>query len=277
MTKKERTEGKIKEEIKEETKEKNAGKKEKKPSEKEIKKVDIEKTEIKDTDIKEVEIKETGIKDTEIRKSEEKKIDTLKSNIKLFNKYDFEIDVKDEALKDYIYLHPTVIPHTFGRIGLRKKKMRKNIVERLINKLMRGGTGDKISGKVIRTHGGLQGKKTKVIKAIEVAFDQIAKIKKENPIKILIEAISNSAPREDTTRVEYGGVRYQVAVDVSPKRRVDMALRNIALAAILSSFDKKDTLAEALAKELVLAAAGDTNSYAIKRRDEIERIARSAR
>jgi len=70
---------------------------------------------------------------------------------------------------------------------------------------------------------------------------------------------------------------YQVAVDISPKRRVDVALRNIALAAIISSFDKKETLAEALAKEIILAANNDSNSYAIKRRDEIERIARSAR
>ncbi len=66
-------------------------------------------------------------------------------------------------------------------------------------------------------------------------------------------------------------------MDVSPKRRVDMALRNISLAAIISSFDKKATLAEALANEIILAATGDVNSYAIKKKDETERMARSAR
>ena len=94
---------------------------------------------------------------------------------------------------------------------------------------------------------------------------------------VLIKAIENSAPREDVTRVVHGGTRYQVAVDVSPKRRVDMALRNVSIAAIMSAFNKKATLSEALANELILAAKNDLNSYAIKRRDEVERIARSAR
>jgi small subunit ribosomal protein S7 len=75
-----------------------------------------------------------------------------------------------------------------------------------------------------------------------------------------------------------GGVVYQVAVDISASRRLDMALRNIALAAIMGAFDKKKTLAEALADEIEFAAKGDVNSsYAIKKRDETERMARSAR
>jgi small subunit ribosomal protein S7 len=196
----------------------------------------------------------------------------------LFNKYDYnEVNVSDITIKPYVYLTPFVIPHTFGRIGFRKKRMEKNIVERLANKLMRGGTGEKVGGKVIRTHGALQGKKAKVLKVIEDAFDIIAVKTKKNPIQVLVDAITNTAPREEVTRVEYGGVRYQVAVDISPRRRVDMALRNIAMAAIMASFAKKETLAGALANELILAANGDVNSYAIKRRDEIERIARSAR
>lgn len=196
----------------------------------------------------------------------------------LFNKYDYgDVNIEDIAIRPYIYLAPVILPHTFGRIGFRKKRMEKNIVERLANKLMRGGTGEKVGGKVIRTHGALQGKKAKVVAAVEDAFDAIAVKTKSNPIQVLVNAIANSAPREEVTRVEYGGVRYQVSVDVSPRRRVDIALRNIAMAAIMSSFAKKATLAEALANELTLAANGDVSSYAIKRRDEMERIARSAR
>ena len=57
-----------------------------------------------------------------------------------------------------------------------------------------------------------------------------------------------------------------------------MALRNIALAAIMGAFDKKKTLPEALADEIEYAAKNDANlSYAIKKRDETERMARSAR
>lgn len=201
----------------------------------------------------------------------------IEKGVLLFNKYDYNVKVDDVSIKPYVYLTPVITPHTFGRIGFRKKRMEKNVIERLVNKLMRGGTGEKISGKVIRTHGALQGKKTKVLSAVEEAFDAIAVKTKKNPIQVLTDAIANTAPREEVTKVEYGGARYQVAVDVSPRRRVDIALRNIAMAAIMSSFAKKPTLAEALANEIALAASGDVSSYAIKRRDEMERIARSAR
>ena len=67
-------------------------------------------------------------------------------------------------------------------------------------------------------------------------------------------------------------------VDVSASRRLDMALRNVALAAIMGAFDKKKTLPEALADEIEFTAKGDANtSYAIKKRDETERMARSSR
>lgn len=193
---------------------------------------------------------------------------------KVFGKYPIDVEV-GPTLEGYITLKPNL--HTFGRRGFRKKRVVKGIVERLANKLMRGGTGEKVGGRVIRTKGRLQGKKEKVIKIIKEAFKIIEEKTKKNPVQLLVNAIENSAPREDVTKVEYGGIMYQVAVDISSRRRVDVALRNIALAAIISAFDKKETLAEALAKEIILASAGDPNSYAIKRRDEIERIARSAR
>jgi small subunit ribosomal protein S7 len=198
--------------------------------------------------------------------------------VKLFNKYDFDgMVIEDETLREYIYLRPIVFPHTFGRIGRRKRGMKKTVVEKLANKLMRGGTGEKLSGRVIRTQGQLQGKKMHVLKFVEGAFDIVAEKTKKNPIQVLIKAIENAAPREETTRVEYGGVRYQVAVDVSPRRRLDLALRHIALASIMGSFGKKGSLSDSLANELILASNGDVNSYAVKRRNEVERMARSAR
>lgn len=199
------------------------------------------------------------------------------AEVKLFGKWSFEeVKVGDVTIEKYINLKPIAFPMTFGRRAGRRA-VPKNIVERLINKLIRGGTGEKIAGKVIRTHGRLQAPKLKIIGIVRRAFDAIFDRTKENPIQILVRAVENTAPREETTRVEYGGIMYQVAVDVAPRRRVDVALRNIALAALIASFDKKTTLEEALANELILAAKGDPGSYAIKRRDEIERIARSAR
>jgi len=198
---------------------------------------------------------------------------------KLFDKWDLgEVQITDPTFSEYLCLSQVGIPHSHGRQAKKqfgKKKV--NIVERLVNKLLRGGTGRKTSGKVIRTMGRLQGKKLKAMRIVEEALDDVAARTKKNPVQVLVDALQNSAPREDTTRVQFGGVSYQVAVDVSAQRRLDMALRNISLAAIMGAFDKKKTLAQALADEIVLAAAGDINSYAIKKRDETERMARAAR
>jgi len=204
----------------------------------------------------------------------------IKMTEKLFNKYSMDnIEITDKSLAQVISLRPVVIPHSSGRHA--KKilgKTKVNIVERLANKLMRGGTGEKTSGKVIRTGGRLQGKKFRVMKIVEKAFEIVEKETKENPIQVLVRAVENSAPCEDVTRVSYGGVSYQIAVDISATRRLDMALRNIALAALMGTFNKKKTLAESLASEIIYTAKGDVqNSYAIKKKDECERMARSAR
>ena len=121
------------------------------------------------------------------------------------------------------------------------------------------------------------GKKSKALRVIESAFGAVEVRTKMNPIQVLIRAIENSAPREDITRVRFGGISYQVAVDVAPQRRLDLALRNLALAAIMGSFDKKATLGEALANELVLASNNDISSYSVKRKNDTERMAKSAR
>ena len=199
---------------------------------------------------------------------------------KVFGKYPTEnVVIADKSIAQVVSLKPIIVPHTFGRNS--KKVMGKtyvNVVERLANKLMRGGTGEKTSGKVIRTHGRMQGKKLRALKIVETAFGTVETQTKENPLQILIRAIENSAPREDVTRVSHGGVSYQVAVDVSATRRLDMALRNIALAALMGAFNKPKPLHQALADEIINTAKNDMqSSYAIKKRDETERMARSAR
>ena len=200
--------------------------------------------------------------------------------MKLFGKWETNnIVVEDKSLAPLIKFETREVPHTFGRHAKKQfRKMDINVVERLANKMMRGGTGEKTSGKVIRTHGRLQGKKLTVLKVIEKAFEIVEERTKQNPVQVFVKALSHSAPNEDVTRIAYGGVTYQLAVDLSATRRLDMALRNIALATILASFAKKKKMAEALADEIIYAANNDAqNSYAIKRKDETERIARSAR
>ena len=197
----------------------------------------------------------------------------------LFGKYSYgDVVVNDASLAQYVSLKPMRNPHSFARHANKQfAKRHVNVVERLANKLMRGGTGEKLGGKVIRTKGGLQGKKSKTLKVIEEAFDIVAKRTGKNPIQMLIQALENSAPREDVTRVRFGGVAYQVAVDVSAQRRLDLALRNVSLAAIMSSFNNKKTLGDSLADEIIAAGNGDQTSYSVKRRNDTERMARSAR
>ena len=196
----------------------------------------------------------------------------------LFNRYSYEVEVRDLSLRNYVNLRPIVYPMTYRR-GSQKSfsKANLNVVERLANALMRGGTGGKVGGHVIRTKGRLQGKKVKTIKVIEQAFNSVNRTTGKNPLQVLVCALENSAPIEDTTRVIYGGIKSNVAVDISASRRMDIAVRNLAMSAIIGAFANRRTLSEALANELVLASNMDINSYAIKRKNEIERMARSAK
>ena len=175
-------------------------------------------------------------------------------------------------------LHPVIIPHTAGRLSNRPfGKSRVNIVERLVNKCMRSGAGNrKIGGKYIRNKKGC-GKKEKVIRDVKDAFEIVEKRANSNPIQVLVGAIENCAPREETTTISYGGISYHKAVDVSPQRRVDLALRNIARGTLAASFKQKRTFGQALADELILAANNDAKSHAVARKEETERVAMSAR
>ena len=132
-------------------------------------------------------------------------------------------------------------------------------------------------GSVVR-HGRLQGKKIHIVNVVEKAFGIVEKKAKANPVQVLVKALENSAPREDITRVSHGGISYQIAVDVSATRRLDIALRNITLSALMRAFNKPTSLSESLADEIIYTANGDLqNSYSIKKRDELERMARSAK
>ncbi|MEM3476935.1 MAG: hypothetical protein QW045_02370, partial [Candidatus Micrarchaeaceae archaeon] len=97
------------------------------------------------------------------------------SEVLLFEKYSYDVEVTDLSLANYISLRQMKYPMSFRRDSQMKfSKANINIVERLANALMRGGTGGKIGGKVIRTKGRLQGKKIKVMHIIENAFDKIS-------------------------------------------------------------------------------------------------------
>ncbi len=199
--------------------------------------------------------------------------------IKVFGRWSVEgVTVNDPSLSPYISLKPMIVPHTHGRYAKRRFERRHIfIVERLINKLMRSGQGSKkVAGRFIRGRGAT-GKKLLAMKIVERAFEIVEQKTKRNPIQVLVDAVVNAGPREDVVRVQMGGVIIPVAVDVSPLKRLDMALKHIALAAFYKSFNNKTPVEEALAEELILASKNDPQSFAISRREEIERIAKASR
>ena len=185
--------------------------------------------------------------------------------IRLFGKWSFVgVQVRDPGLKRYISLRPVWLPHTGGRHEHRRfDKSEVPIAERLINKLMRPGRNG--------------GKKQLAYNIVKTAFDIIYLRTGENPLQVLIRAIENSAPREETTRITYGGITYRISVDVSPQRRVDLALKFLADGARNCAFNNPKPIEECLADEIILAARGDVNSYAVRQKEEIERIALSSR
>jgi len=198
---------------------------------------------------------------------------------KVFGRWETsEVEVKDLGLKRYISLDEREIPHSFGRNSKKRfEKAKIGIVERLINKTMRSGQGKrKLSGKYIRGRD-CTGKKLQSMEIVEDAFEIIEKKTKKNPVEVLVRAIENSAPREDITRLRKGGISYSQSVDVAPMRRLDEAIKNLALAGFANSFNKKTAASEALAEELILASEENPKSAAVKRRNEVERIAMSSR
>ena len=191
----------------------------------------------------------------------------------LFEKWDLAgIKVEDQGLVKTISLKPTIAGTSLGRHEHKKfGKLDVNIVERLANNIMHFGK------KYSKNAGRMGGKKQRSLKIVQNTLDIIALKTGANPVEVLVRAIERSAPNEDTTRIAYGGVVYHVAVDIAPSRRVDLALRFIGEGLREAAFSSPRSVEEILADEIVMAANNDTNSFAIKKKNEQERIAMSSR
>ncbi|KAG8186101.1 hypothetical protein JTE90_003183 [Oedothorax gibbosus] len=188
--------------------------------------------------------------------------------IKLFGKWSSsDVQVSDISLTDYIAVkekYARYIPHSAGRfVTKRFRKAQCPIVERLTNSMM--------------MHGRNNGKKLMACRIVKHAFEIIHLMTNENPLQVLVNAIINSGPREDSTRIGRAGTVRRQAVDVSPLRRVNQAIWLLCTGAREAAFRNIKTIAECLADELMNAAKGSSNSYAIKKKDELERVAKSNR
>lgn len=194
---------------------------------------------------------------------------------KIFDLYDIEgIEVKDYGLKKVINLNPKLILKSHGRIKYDPLKKKVNVVERLINLLQVPGSRGKKHKIITNWSSGKHSKNTKIVlKAFEIIAEKTGK----NPVEVFIRAIENAAPRDEVTSIEYGGARYPKAVDISPRRRLSLALRFIVNGAYDKAFNKKVSISEALAKEILSAAENSNESYAIQKKSDLEKQADSAR
>lgn len=183
----------------------------------------------------------------------------------LFGKYDTKsIVIKDIGIARYINLGGSGMPHHSGRhANTHFAKMKIPLVERLINHMMRTENWT--------------GKKMSAYKVVQEAFEIIAAKTKDNPVQILVNAIQAAAVKEETTRLKYGGISVPKAVDTAPQRRVDLSIRYIAQGAVQTSHRNPKPIAECLADEIIKASKGDITSFAIAKKDDIERVAKSAR
>eukprot|EP01039_Chlorochromonas_danica_P002000 gene2000-2183_t len=188
--------------------------------------------------------------------------------VKLFGKWSLDdVEISDLSLVDFVAVkgkHATFVAHTAGRY--QRKRFRKAqcpIVERLVCSMMRNGRNN--------------GKKLMAVRIVRHTLELIHILTDQNPVQVFVDAIINSGPREDSTRVGSAGVVRRQAVDVSPFRRVNQAIYLMTTGAREASFRNIKTIAECLADEVINAARGSSNSYAIKKKDEIERVAKANR
>ena len=187
-------------------------------------------------------------------------------SVKLFDKWTIDdVVCKDPSLSRYIAInnHQCVAHSAIKWTSCRFKKGSCPIVERLCNTLM--------------MHGRNSGKKVMANRHLKAAFELVHLQTGKNPIQVLVDGIVNAAVREDSCRIGKGGQVRRQAVDVAPLRRVNQVLFFMGYGARKNAMRKYKTFAECLADELVAAAAGTDRSYAMQKRNEIEKIAVSNR
>jgi len=193
---------------------------------------------------------------------------------KLFDVYDVSgIEIKDAALKPYINLAPKLLLKSHGRIG-KFSKTKVNVIERLAARLQ-------VPGHVGKKHRIISswssGKYNRNMKTVLEVLEIIAKKTGKNPVQVFVTAIENGSPRDEITVIEHAGARYPQAVDCSPIRRIDLAIRWMIQGAYGKSFGKAKKMVNSLADEIIKASEGSSESYARSKANEAEKQADSAR
>ncbi len=194
---------------------------------------------------------------------------------KVLGLYDMkEVSVKEEPLKPYVNIEPRLLVRTYGRNTGKFARAKMHILERLATRIaVPGHVGKKHRIMTSWASGNYKGNMKIVMEAMKIIEEK----KKINPVQVLVKAIETASPRDEITTIEYGGARYPQAVDVSPSRRVNLAIRWIVQGAYQKCFGKKKKMSQSLADEISLAADGNMESYSMQKKNEAEKQADAAR
>uniref|UniRef100_A0A3B4ZJY7 Small ribosomal subunit protein uS7 n=1 Tax=Stegastes partitus TaxID=144197 RepID=A0A3B4ZJY7_9TELE len=179
--------------------------------------------------------------------------------IKLFGKWSTDdVQINDISLQDYIAVkekYAKYLPHSGGRYAAKRfRKAQCPIVERLTNSMM--------------MHGRNNGKKLMTVRIVKHAFEIIHL---RGSVAVLLSV------RPDVSLLYRAATQRGAGSKVRPLARRYWAIWLLCTGAREAAFRNIKTIAECLADELINAAKGSSNSYAIKKKDELERVAKSNR
>lgn len=214
-------------------------------------------------------------KNAKAEEAAKKELESRLAGVKLFGKWDSNVEVLDPGLKRYITLRPSIYPKSSGAYSKKQfHKSKMHIVERLALHVMVSGHSSK---KHKITSGKFGGGYQTAMKVVEKAFETIEEKTKKNPVEVLVRAIETASLSEEITAYQVGGIMARQAVITAPQRRVDKTLRLFAQGAYKDSFNKKTGVAEALANEIIAASEGSNKSLAVREKERIEQEAAGAR
>ena len=126
------------------------------------------------------------------------------------------------------------------------------VVQNLINRIMRNG------------------KKSVATRLMYDAMDMIQERTGRDPMDVLGEAMNNVGPIMEVRPRRVGGATYQVPMEVTPERRMTLAMRWIR---DFARKKKGRPMKHKLAEELLAAYKGE--GAAVKKRDDTHKMAES--
>jgi small subunit ribosomal protein S7 len=148
-----------------------------------------------------------------------------------------------------------------GKIKQRKPELdlvyKNKMVAKLINRSMRDG------------------KKSVAAKEVYRALEIIKSEAKEDPLKILSQALDNIRPSMEVRSRRVGGAAYQVPISVRGIRKDSLAIRWLIAAANSRPSTEFKTYAKKLSAEIIDASKGEGG--AVKKRQEVEKVAEANR